>query len=494
MMLRDRKVLVCEEGDLLQQEAAIRTLVAAIEGLPTPACMALYGRWGSGKTNILHNAQARVADDLHVPVWFDPWQYDQQPDLMGPLIRSLLDVARSHRGDPERWEAYKGKARRFWRASKAVIGRVAARKALNAVAADPMALDVFHDDASPAESEARACLPNEEVDASDESGAVDETVRVQDMGALERWLDDEKAPQDAVTAVKRRFADLVGATLKLAARGGEPKPDRRIVFFLDDLDRCLPDRVVELIEQVKLLLCGSDDCRAIFVFALDRRIVGEAIRHRFPGASQYSGENYLEKIFDFSMETPPLPAGRVEVRAFVEHCAGGADALDDLCDPFGNAEPLLDALSIAPLANPRVIKRALNRLRLLMKVIPREREADLRRIGDADRYVRCLLWLAGMERYRPVRYYLRSSSHDEAKDLVTLVEKAGDPSGLSGDALAISRLPGIQVYFTALNLLDRLDSISVRRDQAFRAWSDSSHTPVVGSLPWFDDLLRAAGL
>lgn len=491
MMLRDRKVLLSEEGDLLAQEAAVRTVVAAVEKLPTPACMALYGPWGSGKTNILHNAQSRVADALHVPVWFDPWQYDQQPDLLGPLIRALLETARSYRGDPERWERYKGKARRLWSASKTVIGRVAARKALNAVAADPMALDVFQDDdPTPAESEALACLPDAEP-ADDGAG---EAVRVQDMSALERWLDDEKAPHDAVTAVKRRFADLVSATLKLARKGGEPKPDRRVVFFLDDLDRCLPDRVVELIEQVKLLLCGSDDCKAVFVFALDRRIVGEAIRHRFPGASQYSGENYLEKIFDFSMETPPLPASRVDVRAFVQHCAGSADALEALCAPFGNAEPLLDALSIAPLANPRVIKRTLNRLRLLLDVMPEEHERQLRGIGDSGRYTRCLLWLAGVERYRAVRYYLRNSSADEAKALIDRIEGAEGGGNLSDDAAAIGRLPGIKVYFAALNLRDRIGPHTVRQDQAFEAWFDPSRERVIGSLPWFDDLLRAAGL
>ena len=44
--------------DLFDWAAARATLQAAVRGLPTPGCVALYGAWGAGKTTALRHLQA----------------------------------------------------------------------------------------------------------------------------------------------------------------------------------------------------------------------------------------------------------------------------------------------------------------------------------------------------------------------------------------------------------------------------------------------------
>lgn len=479
-MLKDERINIDEKGDLLGQRAAIETLVAAIGKLPPPACIAQYGPWGSGKTNILHNAEIRAKNALHVTVWFDPWPYDQAPDLVGPMIKALLAKARSYRkGHPERWAQFRSKARRFGRAAGRIIARAAMRKGLNLLAVDAVPEVLFGDGED--NDGVLMCRPEPLPDGTPQA----DLVAAADMAEIDRWLDDEQDPHDAVAAVRRRFAELVKATLALAAEDGVPGPDARVVFFLDDLDRCLPDRTVELIEKIKLLLCGEEGCRAIFVFALDRRIVGEAIRHRFPGASQYSGENYLEKIFDLSLETPPVPGDRAAVAAVVECFAEPLGGLEKLCAPFGTPDPLITALAVPALANPRVIKRTLNRLSLLLS--DRQRRDQIAAIGEGPAMARLLTWLAGAERFRSFRHFLCTAQLEEAAWLVSAV--AGRRALPPGEPGRLALLPGLGGYLNAAGLLEENGVHGLRPFTQGR-----NDPPPRHSLKWFDDLMRAAGL
>ena len=66
-----------------------------------------------------------------------------------------------------------------------------------------------------------------------------------------------------------REPDAAGDTL--------PRIDR-IVLYIDDLDRCPPDRVVEVLEAVHLLLAGE---LFVVVVAVDPRWMLRAIRYHY---------------------------------------------------------------------------------------------------------------------------------------------------------------------------------------------------------------------
>jgi predicted KAP-like P-loop ATPase len=71
----------------------------------------------------------------------------------------------------------------------------------------------------------------------------------------------------------------------------------RIVLFIDDLDRCPPDRVVEVLEAVQLLVKTP---LFIAVVAIDERYVTRALEKYYAGVlfhqGRPSGTDYLEKI------------------------------------------------------------------------------------------------------------------------------------------------------------------------------------------------------
>lgn len=457
-MLKDQRTPVTDATDLLGQGATINTLVDVVGRLPPPACVALYGAWGSGKTNTLHNTMERVEAAQHVAVWFDPWQYDQQPDLLGPLIRALLLRFRSYgRSHPDRMRRWVDAAVGLGRMLTALAIRVTTRVAVNTLL--PVPLDA--------------------TGAREPWLVGDDTARLD----LEQWLRGEGEPDDEIEQIKTRFKELIDATLELAREGRAPPDNQRVVFFLDDLDRCLPHRAVELIEKVKLLLCGAADCRAVFVFALDRRVVGEAIRSQYGGASHYTGENYLEKVFDVSLETPPVPFEVSEVERFITACVQPLGDLVRLCAPFGGREVLLEVLSLPPLANPRVIKRTLNRLSLM--------SADTQRLAplngvNGEALKRCLVWLAGAERYRELRHLLRDGDDTGVAAVIDTLQGMRS-AALVGEAARLASLPGMLTYLGALGLTGGSANAEV---QGFR----SGVVPTPGTLRWFDDLMRRVGL
>lgn len=230
---------------------------------------------------------------------------------------------------------------------------------------------------------------------------------------------------DAVRSLPITFARLVDAMLEGADE------DARVYIFLDDLDRCLPDSAVRLIEAIKLLLCGAaqrcapDDerlARAVFVFGLDRKLVGEAILARYPKSTLYSGETYLEKIFDLSLEVPPVRSESVKTFIVNQWLRLGIEPTS-LYDLFG--EVLLTRVLGDPVfANPRVIKRTLNRLALL-HAHDEAREA-VRQLKDRpEQNERLLWWIAGAERYRAFRQFFATASDEECERLGQAIAAIG---------------------------------------------------------------------
>ena len=78
-----------------------------------------------------------------------------------------------------------------------------------------------------------------------------------------------------------------------------------LVVFIDDLDRCLPAKMVQVLEAVKLFL---DKKGCIFVLGADTGIVQQAILKHYAdaGVTGESAKDYLDKIVQLRFELPPI--------------------------------------------------------------------------------------------------------------------------------------------------------------------------------------------
>ena len=141
---------------------------------------------------------------------------------------------------------------------------------------------------------------------------------------LAEFLDQRASSLDyqqhlGLTALIRRDFERLTALVK--ERNDQPDPDEssssavadfsRVVLFVDDLDRCPPRRVVEVLQAVHLLL--SFPVFAVVV-AVDPRWLSRSLQMQYKGLIEAPGaytdastaRDYLEKVFQIPYRVAPL--------------------------------------------------------------------------------------------------------------------------------------------------------------------------------------------
>ncbi|QCO00616.1 P-loop NTPase fold protein [Azospirillum argentinense] len=129
----------------------------------------------------------------------------------------------------------------------------------------------------------------------------------------ERSADRHYSEGTGIVSVLRQDLERLKDKLNELNVGSERKVER-IVLYIDDLDRCDPARVVEVLQAVHLLL--AFDLFGVVV-AVDARWLERSLYVRYlPGfekmtedaraASEFSPQNYLEKIFQVPYYVPGM--------------------------------------------------------------------------------------------------------------------------------------------------------------------------------------------
>jgi hypothetical protein len=228
---------------------------------------------------------------------------------------------------------------------------------------------------------------------------------------------------------------------------------RRLVIFVDDLDRCLPDTAIGTLEAIRLFLSVD---KTVFVIGADETMIEYSVRRHFPELSRTTGSdrftrNYLEKLIQVPIRLPQLTASesrryitlllaeealRQSPEAFqtilshiesadkepwkdldLNRLISGAIKGLDISGPSVEAlrEHIVLAGQIArPLAdkyvgNPRQLKRFLNTLMMRIKVAQAYELQDRVKIGE-------LAKLMLLERREPDAYSTLSRITAESAD------------------------------------------------------------------------------
>ncbi|UMP01508.1 P-loop NTPase fold protein [Amycolatopsis sp. EV170708-02-1] len=161
-------------------------------------------------------------------------------------------------------------------------------------------------------------------------------------------------------------ADLADAREQWLLTGGKGKPPlERIVLYIDDLDRCPPSKVIEVLAAVHLLLALP---AFVVVVAVDprwlRRCLDQHHEELF-GAGETSPTEYLDKIFQIVFALRPM--------------GNAADELIDALMPIEEREPATPAHEEWP--EDESSPNAVNRRRSWSRTRPRRRSTTCGRIG-----------------------------------------------------------------------------------------------------------------
>jgi hypothetical protein len=409
-----------------------------------PVTVGVFGDWGSGKSSLLQMAKAELEKDQDVLVLsFNGWLFEGYEDAKTALMGTILDeLAGNKRFGP----AVKEKAVNLlkkvdWLRALGTIGKYGLAFALGGPVGVGLAAGT---------------------DAVSAAAQTIGKVKELDIDELNKFVRPEAGAETRKTIREfhRDFADLLAET-KL----------KTLVVIIDDLDRCLPDTIIETLEAIKLFLFVP---HTAFILGADERLVKYAVRRRFPelpGERAEVGRDYLEKLVQFPVRVPPLGRGEMETyinllfgkRAGMQadhfekarQCVLKCDAktLLDVRFNYGVAQQLLGtvpaelseqlaiAQRIAPVlasglnGNPRQCKRFLSALILRLQMAG-SRGIDLKQ--------RVLAKLMLLEYFRPETFRTLSQQQAEQagqpRQLILLEKDAAPPaktaSGRDGSAKA----------------------------------------------------------
>jgi len=219
-----------------------------------PLTIGVFGGWGSGKTSLMQMVEARLKAQQIKTVWFNAWKYSGKEVIWNALIQTVLLTMKN---DPDIIEASRGES--FKRRVIAVSQELAKYAAKVGTRLIP--------------------------------GGI---VREEDVDALWTALSSNVEDGSLFEFVNRfeyEFGQLVD----------EYANSSYLVVFIDDLDRCLPESAIEVMEALKLYL---DRANCVFVIGVEPSIIETAISLRYAANPNLSASKYLEKIIQIPVVVP----------------------------------------------------------------------------------------------------------------------------------------------------------------------------------------------
>jgi hypothetical protein len=358
--------------DSLHHASLAASLISHMQTLPPGAVMAVQGPWGRGKTDVVRRVyDAVAADDGPQPLWLNPWQYGT-PNLIAPLVVDLTGRLQQKQPHP---------SRTLRRAVTTLL------RAGNAIAFKAASVVV------PFGSVIEAA-----------SSPIDDFL----TDLFEPHVNAEAVDLDPVAKMADRFRELVDEYLRELGPGGG-----RLVLCVDDIDRCLPDHQIAMLEAIYFLT--SARAEVTFLVAIDPTLVQQAAVTHYRTAD-FDTHQYLDKLFDLRVNLPALRGAdltsliqdqldrsvvsdghAVTVAAVLESGLGlGPDDLGDI---------LAGLLFLPELTNPRLITRLVSRLHLLAGRAAAPADP---RLGHA-----LVAWCTVAERWPAVRTLMQALEHEE---------------------------------------------------------------------------------
>ncbi len=296
-------------------------LAGVILGSASPFTMGVFGDWGTGKTTLMQMICERLIDyapgkrpekrkkPTIIPVWFDAWRYERETDLIGPLLGEILDATQKHAVDPT--------VRSVGNAAGLLV-----RAALRGVSLK---------------------LPGVGLDVTAEH-----FVEEYDRMVNELALPGSSEYRQAYRLLERQLRHL-----SQRKQASEEYGDNKFVVFVDDLDRCLPEAALQVLECTKVFLGFKG---MVWVLGLKREIIENCIMERYRSKGEGKdederhpygkeiGRQYLQKIIQVPFTIPKGTAD--EMVQLPAHFAAGEDLPEELGREFG------------PIAQPRDAARA----------------------------------------------------------------------------------------------------------------------------------------
>lgn len=224
---------------------------------------AINGQWGVGKTFVLNMLEEQLKDD-YIVFHFNAWEYDYYDEPLVALLTSTVEQLKAFETD-EKTAKQIGKAV-LKTAAKSLI-KIVGEISKNKLGVDipEMAQDIYNDVKGQQEEDT----------------------------AYDTYLDITKKIEE----VKEQLQKL--------------SEIKTVVFVVDELDRCLPEYAIKVLERLHHVFTGVDNLQVIL--SVDKKQLDNTIKTIF--GNDINIKSYLQKFINFDMD---LTEGIVNVEKWEE--------------------------------------------------------------------------------------------------------------------------------------------------------------------------------
>ncbi|QLH09495.1 KAP family P-loop NTPase fold protein [Candidatus Nitrosotenuis sp. DW1] len=291
------------------------TIVSFITGSDPRFSVGIYGDWGTGKSTLMRLVEKKLNENNDkktgktLTIWFNAWRYEREEQVATIALLKTIAYAMSEH------DIYKNVAKSIWNAMK-TVGKDWAKQAFTTLI------------------------------ASEEAWNSLKTNLNEKMKLLQE-AEKETIYFDGIRVIESEIEKIL-----------EKDSESRIVVFIDDLDRCSPQKVLEVLESIKVFF---DMKGFVFIVGLSDRTVTRLITKYYDN-SGINGEDYIQKIIQLPIRIPPWNS--VDIEKIIETKV--AIKLDKKYADFIKSKKAIIGIAVQP--NPRELKRFINNIIVALEI------------------------------------------------------------------------------------------------------------------------------
>lgn len=275
--------------DLLSIEHYVSSVIElATDEALLPVTIGVFGDWGNGKSSLLKMVQAILdKQDNTLCLYFNGWLFEDYDDAKAALMGTILDEIEKKRKPTAKAKKTLDNLRKRvnWLGLMGVTGKYG----LSLLLGGPLGgLGALSADAGK--------LLIDKI----KSGDVDDV-----KGLVKASVPESSEVRKNILDFKEEFSQLLDET-----------NIKNLVVIIDDLDRCLPDTIINTLEAIKLFLSSKNTA---FLISIDERVIKYAINDRYSKFDARQKEDisrdYLEKLIQIPLKVPLM--NKSEMKSYI---------------------------------------------------------------------------------------------------------------------------------------------------------------------------------
>lgn len=252
----------------------------------SPSSIGLYGDWGSGKSSLMKMVEQHLTSmdgKSILCIRFNGWLFEGYEDAKTALCGTILESIHKKEGISSQ---VKGKVKKLW--NKVDVQKILGKGIR-------YGLDYFM---------TGGVLSLTDFTISQITNALKKNVENVTDEEIANALRSLKTDSNIRKDIKN-FHDEFEKILK-------ETNIKHLVIFIDELDRCSPETILDIIEAMRLFLFAKGTS---FVIGADQRLIEYAIKTKYKeviGNNLDIGREYMEKVIQYPVNIPALDENEVE--------------------------------------------------------------------------------------------------------------------------------------------------------------------------------------